>query len=359
MLNLIINTYMKKNLFFLLTAALCFFACSEDDAVTPPPSIKGTTPRYLTAHDGKVYVTLFSGAVARIDTLSLDVEATVAVGRNPEQIAVSGGRLFVANSGGLDWNTEVGYDKSVSVIDIASFTEEKKIPVVINPAEIIAADDALYLISSGNYVDVPAALQKIDAASGEVTTLPQTMSTMCYLGGRIYGMLSVYEVYDGAWIPTISYSSYDVAIGEFASPWITDGTQLASPYKLFQAGNYVAVSESDYVNDGTVNLFSPDGVKVASFVAGISPRKGAAVGDFMFVLNEGLSGYNNSSLTKFDVAAGAVVDKEYFKAVNGFAIGDTANDILLYGGKMYIAVATDNIIWVTDLDAKVIDKILF
>lgn len=345
---------MKKSLLLLFAAALCFFACSDDDTTPPPPGPKGTTPRYLAAHDGKVYVTLYSGAVARIDTLSLEVEATVAVGRNPEQIAVSGGRLFVANSGGLDWNTEAGYDKSVSVIDITSFNEEKKIPVALNPTEIVTASDgALYLVSSGNYVDVPASLQKIDAESCEVTALSQAASTICHFDGRLYGILSVYNPY------SITYCSYDVATGEFASSWITDGTQLASPYKLFQAGNYIAVSESDYVNDGTVNLFSPDGAKVASFVAGVSPRRAVVVGDYMYVLNEGLSGYNNSSLTKYDVAGGAVVEKEYFKVVNGMGLGDTANDILLYGGKMYIAVATDNIVWVTDLDARFIEKISF
>ena len=59
----------------------------------------------------------------------------------------------------------------------------------------------------------------------------------------------------------------------------------------------------------------------------------------------------------YNVADGKVINN-FFKAVNGgIGIGDVANDIIVYGSKMYISVSADNIIWVTDLNAKIIGKI--
>lgn len=90
----------------------------------------GRQPRYLCAYEGKVYVASFDNTVCRIDTGSLEVEAVVEVGRNPDGICVSKGKLYVSNSGGLDYPD---YDRTVSVVDVASFTEIKRIEVGGNP----------------------------------------------------------------------------------------------------------------------------------------------------------------------------------------------------------------------------------
>ena len=87
----------------------------------------------MVSEGGKVYISYYNGYVARLDTASLEVEAKVKVGRNPEQLAVSSNKLFVSNSGGMDYSTEVGYDKTVSVVDLSTFTEIKKLDVVLNP----------------------------------------------------------------------------------------------------------------------------------------------------------------------------------------------------------------------------------
>ena len=68
-------------------------------------------PRFFTCYNGKVYVSLYEGYVARLDTTSLSIESKVKVGRNPEQMAIANNKLYVANSGGADFNTSVGYDK--------------------------------------------------------------------------------------------------------------------------------------------------------------------------------------------------------------------------------------------------------
>lgn len=114
-------------------------------------------PRYMEAENGKIYVTLYSGRVARIDANTLKIEAYVAVGGNPEQIVEENGKLYVANSG---WGTGT----TVSVIDIATFTKDKDIEVVLNPNLLLEANDEIYLISWGiswTAPVVPYAFQRI------------------------------------------------------------------------------------------------------------------------------------------------------------------------------------------------------
>ncbi|WP_291529668.1 hypothetical protein [Bacteroides sp. UBA939] len=112
-------------------------------------------PRYMEAEDGKIYVTLYSGRVARINANTLKIEAYVGVNNNPEQIVEANGKLYVANSG---W----GPGTTVSVIDIATFTKDKDIEVIQNPNLLLESNDEIYLISFGTFGDpVPYAFQRI------------------------------------------------------------------------------------------------------------------------------------------------------------------------------------------------------
>lgn len=114
-------------------------------------------PRYMAAKDGKIYVTLYSGKIARINANTLQIEDYVSVGSNPEQIVEEGGKIYVANSAWGDGTT-------VSIVDIATFTKEKDIEVGLNPNLLLEANDEIYLISWGkSWVSpaVPYAFQRI------------------------------------------------------------------------------------------------------------------------------------------------------------------------------------------------------
>lgn len=89
-------------------------------------------PRAIAFDKDKAYVCSYDGTVARIDTTSLEIEEIVTVGRNAEDICVQNGKLYVSNSGGLDYSGP-GVDTTVSVIDITTFKETKKIEVGPNP----------------------------------------------------------------------------------------------------------------------------------------------------------------------------------------------------------------------------------
>ncbi|OFZ65622.1 MAG: hypothetical protein A3D92_17415, partial [Bacteroidetes bacterium RIFCSPHIGHO2_02_FULL_44_7] len=140
-------------------------------------------PRSLAFNNGKVYVSCFDGFVDVIDTTSLVVEQRIAVGLNPEGMAVSGSYLYVANSGGLNTPT---MDSTLSVIDLTTHTEISKITVGLNPGAVLADDQGdIYVIARGNYSTVPAQVVRIGAQSGaSLDILPFTGSGFAKMGSK-------------------------------------------------------------------------------------------------------------------------------------------------------------------------------
>lgn len=58
----------------------------------------------------------------------------------------------------------------------------------------------------------------------------------------------------------------------------------------------------------------------------------------IYVLNEGRVGYENSSISYYNLET-KTVTPDYFKSVNGRALGETANDMKQYGSKIYCVVS--------------------
>lgn len=231
----------------------------------------GAQPRYMACDGGKVYISYYDGHVARLDTATLEIDAKVKVGRNPEQLAVVGNKLYVANSGGMDYNTPLGYDKTVSVIDLVSFGVVNTVEVALNPTVVVPYEDGVFVASYGNYSDVPSTLQRIDAADDAVSVVKEcsNMTEICYNNGVLYGFFSQY---DANWNATITYVSYDIVSREVDSPWIKE-SEWPVPYKVCSAGEYVCVTSSDYVNDGDVYVYDTDGLLVKKITAGLNPVK--------------------------------------------------------------------------------------
>lgn len=76
----------------------------------------------------------------------------------------------------------------------------------------------------------------------------------------------------------------------------------------------------------------------------------------IYVLNSGMMDSNNSELTYFDMLTGEVA-ANVFMSANGKRLGDSGNDMLVYGSKMYIAVTGSAVVFVTDLKGKIIKEI--
>ena len=69
----------------------------------------------------------------------------------------------------------------------------------------------------------------------------------------------------------------------------------------------------------------------------------------MLVLSEGLFNMNNSTLAYYNFDT-KEFNTNYFQTKNKRGLGDTANDMILYGSKLYIAVDISSQIEVVDVN---------
>jgi hypothetical protein len=100
-------------------------------SVTKADGTNGS-PRRIIFHEGKAYVTTYSQSVIRIDTASLTIDGTANLsGTYAEGICLYNDNFYVCNSGQGSGNT-------ISVVNLASFTETETIDVPQNPTMIEA-----------------------------------------------------------------------------------------------------------------------------------------------------------------------------------------------------------------------------
>lgn len=242
---------------------------------------KARQPRYMAFWEDKVYVCSFDGTVARIDTSTLEVEAFAKVGRNPDGITVSNKKLYVSNSGGLDYATSVGYDNTVSVIDIAGFTEVKKIIVGCNPYRIHSdAYGYVYVACRGDYKEQKPVFQCINSMNDRV----MVTWDIAVMNFDIYEDNAYLYNYDSetkeSWIKVFSLTTREVVRESF----ITDGTEIVTPYGISidqENGDVFITDAGNYISSGNVFCFKNDGtLRYKIKQVGVSPNSVVYVGDF-------------------------------------------------------------------------------
>jgi YVTN family beta-propeller protein len=133
---------------------------------------KITYPRYAVAKDtSRLYVSNGSGTgtVLAIDLKTKTIAKTIAVGSGPEQMAILGNQLFVANSGGF------GVDSTISVISLTTETVTNTVKVGDMPTKIVKdAQNNLWILCYGatdysNWPDItkltPTKLVKLNTST--------------------------------------------------------------------------------------------------------------------------------------------------------------------------------------------------
>ena len=229
-------------------------------------------PRYVEFYKNYALVSSYNGTVSVIDTATLTITKTINVGRSPEQMTVVNGKLFVANSGGLDYPE---FDKTVSVIDLNTLTETKKITVIVNPISITSDRyNNVYVISMGNYGGdathpaVSAGITIINGATDEV----RSQATV-NLGYNVPIMAQGDFVYYPTADNKIAMYNARTQTLERAN-FITDGTNITSPYSLAfdsATGTLMIGDAKDYASSGTLYAFNVSGQKRSTITTGINP----------------------------------------------------------------------------------------
>lgn len=226
-------------------------------------------PRSIAFHGGKAFITCYDGFVDVMDTTTFAIVQRIPVGANPESIIVANNKLYVSNSGGLNYPD---VDSTVSVIDPAAMTELSKITVGKNPGGM--ATDHLgnvYVIARGDYGSIPSRMVKINTildgafspyafnASG-VTQMntkllvhsihPTTEVSSVYLFDPVSGTVEDYNYLNVGAVSTLYGIQYDA---------------LRNQIYCFDAMNYT--------NAGYVRVFDASGTNVKNFKVGLNPSK--------------------------------------------------------------------------------------
>lgn len=226
---------------------------NSDAIISPVDSEnKPMSPHSLVSSNGKVYVSLYGGAVARIDTTSLNIEDKIKVGEYPEKMVVVQNKLFVVN-------TRTPSD-SISVINLNNFTREASIKVVVNPDKIVKDNrDNIYVVSTGDYAKIRPTLQKINPTTKAVTTIGTDIATQITANNdKILLIYKNPDNYPG--VAELKY--YDVNTNTVVNKSFVSGNvdlTNASVTSIDPTNGNIYISISDYVNKGEMHVFKSNG----------------------------------------------------------------------------------------------------
>ena len=203
------------------------------------------------------------GYVAKIDASSFEVVATCAVGYQPEEMAIVGDFLYVANSGVY---RVPDYDHTVSVINLHIFQEVMKIDVAPNLHRMEAdAYGNIWVSSRGDYYDIPSMTFVVSSENNAVVdvldNLPCTDMALC--GDSLY-------VYSNTWNnftqnSDVNYAIVDVKTHQVVdNSFITDDTdtQIQNPNGIAvnpQTHEIFVTDARDEFTPGKLYCFSPEG----------------------------------------------------------------------------------------------------
>lgn len=241
--------------------------------------------RYIVFDKGYAYVSSYAGKieidpnarlgyVAKVDTATLQILDSCSVGYQPEEMVIAGNKLYAANSGGY---RVPNYDNTVSVIDLNSFKEIKKIPVAINLHRMkIDRNANIYVTSRGDYKNIHSNTYVIDPRKDIVTDVLNFPASELYLcGDSLYAYSTEYSKITEK--NTVTYAIYNTKTKRIVTRnFIKDGTELSIkvPYSLAvdPRTREIYISDAkDYITPGTLYCFTPDGKKKWEVTTGDIP----------------------------------------------------------------------------------------
>ncbi len=225
--------------------------------------------RYIAFQGGKAYVSSYAGPVqvnpqheqlgfvAEIDTATLEESRRINVGFQPEEIAFSHGKMYVANSGGY---YPPRYDNTLSVIDLEKWEEIRRIEVAVNIHRVRPLDEDRLLVSCrGDYYDRPSELYVIDTRNDSLAqTISVPTTDFCISEDAVY----LYST-DMAGSGNNSFKMLDINTFEIIKEdWLEADVSIRRPYGLKihpETGELLVCDAKSFVIPGTLHCFAADG----------------------------------------------------------------------------------------------------
>lgn len=235
------------------------------------------TPRSLAIHDGHLYISMYGGTIVKLNAETLEEESRLQTqGSNLEEIAICNGNLYVANAWAYQ-NNIYDYLTELLVIDIESFQEKEPLQVVCNPNYIKVVDDKIFLLSFGNYYDIPYTLQMIDVNNDYQQTGIGTATQFTTGKDKIF--MANCQTDWTTYATTTTLSVYDIKTGN------TDNNFFKNiPSELSSSNVYVMsinpfdekiyIGTTDYYTNGKIYCFDADGnYEKTEDCGGLNPYK--------------------------------------------------------------------------------------
>lgn len=190
------------------------------------------------------------GAVFKVDTTTLQVVDKCVVGRQPDELDIVDGKIYVANSGGYSQGAKIGYENTVSVIDIETFKEIERIPIANNLLSCKCDKRGILWVSSrGDYHGNQSMLYAYDTQKRRIVkTLDVRVGNTWMDGDSLYVISNEWSElssgYSSGTYKIINTKTMEVVNENF----ITDGSdaRISKPYGV--AVN--PITKDIYVTDG-------------------------------------------------------------------------------------------------------------
>lgn len=223
-------------------------------------------PNHLAYTDGNVYVSLYSGKVAKFDTTSIaQPKGFAKTGSLPEQMSVYGDLLLVTNSS----NSYAGKTNDmVSVIDLKTFAPKQEFKLVDNLQSIAVVLDSVYVTYYN--ADYSISMMNLDIKNTKAYAVSPATKIASH-GSYLYCANSA-TVYDENWNATTSTTFFkrDTKTGKDSDLLDLTGCdelKSATVY-LLEVNPYngdIYVGTSNYVTNGKMYRFGEDGKLIAKF----------------------------------------------------------------------------------------------
>ncbi len=214
---------------------------------------------YVSSYVGKVGGSSVLGSVYKVDTLTLRIEGQVSVGYQPEEMAVREGKLYVANSGGYQALQGGDYDRTVSIIDLQTFTLEGNIDVAPNLFRLRTdRRGQLWTTSRGIEGDgsTPARLFMLDG-TGVKNTFDLPVSDFCLRGDSLCYLATNGHSFETGIIDT---STGNIVSRQLLKP--STAYTVETPYGIIvnpETGHVYLMDATNYVSSGWLLCFDPNG----------------------------------------------------------------------------------------------------
>ena len=198
------------------------------------------------------------GYVAKVDTATMKVVAECPVGYQPDELVIVGNKLYVANSGGY---RVPNYDKTISINNLDTFTEEKKVDVAINLHRLEVDNyGKIWVSSRGDYYHTPSKMFVFDPKTEKVTkTLDIACSNMTLSGDSLFIYSTEWSYITGK--NTISYTLVNTKTQEVITRnFIKDGSEkdIKIPYGIAvnrERDEFFVTDAKNYVTPGKLHCY--------------------------------------------------------------------------------------------------------